>query len=241
MASATSTATETKNVINLKGSAKLIREFMEYSINMILFQREVYHDEEFEKVDRYGRPVFLTTNEKLKQYLNGVLSGLKESIENDECKKMVLVIISVDTEEPIEKWEFSIEPESGDEENADPSGSTSLSKLKIEPDPYAKPDKNRTASRDLKLIQQEMMKIMKQIIGAVTYLPCRGDTDLTFNILLYTKKRGEHVMANWQESHAHDLAAGNGEEEVQVLQFDNLSTGVNKVRSKVEYKIQNCI
>jgi len=232
MASSSATATETKNVINLKGSAKLIQEFMEYSINMILYQREVYHDDEFDKVQRYGRPVYLTNNEQLKKYLDGVLSGMKESIEADECKKVVLVIISCETEEPIEKWEFAIESEPGDEDKENTT-------IKKETTTTTDPSK-RTATRELKQIQNVMMKIMKQICGTVTYLPCRdSNAELTFNILLYTKKRGQEIMNNWQESHSHELYDGGDGEEVQVLNFDDLSTGVNTVKSKVCYKVQN--
>merc|ERR1712127_965104 len=79
-------AVETTSTINLKGSAEIIRDFMDFSINMILYQREVYGDAEFEKIEKYGRPLFMTTNEKLREYLKGVfLNGLQTSIENDEC------------------------------------------------------------------------------------------------------------------------------------------------------------
>jgi len=222
---AAAAACETKSVINLKGSAAIIKDFMDFSINMILYQREVYHDEEFEKVEKYGRPLFMTTNDKLRKYLDGVLGGLKNSIEKDECRKVVLVIIDTDTEDPVEKWEFEIEPEvNNDIENTDP---------------YAVPDKTRTASKDMKAIQNQIMKIMKQIIGAVTYLPCRGDSELSFNILLYTKRKGTEVMSEWQECHAHDLIASKEtQENVQTLNFDTLSTGVQTVQSRVCYKVK---
>ena len=72
-AAASEVAVETASVINLKGSAEIIRDFMDFSINMILYQREVYGDAEFEKIEKYGRPLFMTTNKKLREYLNGVL------------------------------------------------------------------------------------------------------------------------------------------------------------------------
>ena len=67
-------AVETTSTINLKGSAEIIRDFMDFSINMILYQREVYGDAEFEKIEKYGRPLFMTTNDKLREYLKGVLN-----------------------------------------------------------------------------------------------------------------------------------------------------------------------
>lgn len=220
-------AVETTSTINLKGSAEIIRDFMDFSINMILYQREVYGDAEFEKIEKYGRPLFMTTNEKLKQYLEGVLNGLQTSIENDECRKVVLVIIDTDTEEPVEHWEFEIEPEIAENsENNDP----------------LKQDKERTVTKDIKKIQSQMMKIMKQIIGTVTYLPCREDAGLTFNILLYIKKRtGDKNMDHWEGTHGHELVVGAGEckEEIETLSFDTLKTGLQTVKSKVCYKVKN--
>ena len=160
-----STQQQTKNVINLKGSAAIITDFMNYSINMILFQREVYDMNEFEKVERYGRPIFLSTNEKLKKYLAHILNGLKKLLENDECHRVDLVIINVESEETIERWEFEISPEKGDGkedlENSDP--------LK------------RTSNKKLADIQQQIMKIMRQIIATVSMLPNYED-DITFKV-----------------------------------------------------------
>ena len=152
---------------------------------------------------------------------------MQTSIENDECRKVVLVIIDTASEEPIEHWEFEIEPEIAENaENKDP----------------LKQNKNRTVERDVKKIQQQMMKIMKQIIGTVTYLPCREDANLTFNILLYIKKRrGDKDMDHWEGTHGHDLVAKSGEfkEEIETLSFDTLKTGLQTVKSKVCYKIKS--
>ena len=220
------TQQEIKNTINLKGSASLITDFMNYGINMILFQREVYAMESFEKTERYGRPIFLTTDEKLKRYLDGVLNGLRTLLENDECRRVDLVIISVADEEPVERWEFDIEPThevSGDGlENVDPS------------------NKSRTSSKDIKEIQQQIMKIMRQIIATVSMLP-NYEQEITFNILLHTKKKAKSEMRNWSEADARVTSlAGErpGEEDgVEVLRFDSLKTGVHSVHSKVCYKV----
>ena len=78
---------------------------------------------------------------------------------------MDLVIINVESEETIERWEFEISPEKGDGkedlENSDP--------LK------------RTSNKKLADIQQQIMKIMRQIIATVSMLPNYED-DITFKM-----------------------------------------------------------
>ena len=78
------------NVITLAGSAEIICDFMEFGINMILFQRDIYPNEDFKQVQKYGRPLYLTENEKLREYLKNILTGLKVMLEKDECHKVSL-------------------------------------------------------------------------------------------------------------------------------------------------------
>lgn len=240
--------TQTKNLerITLKGSAAIITDFMNYGINMILFQREVYDAADFEKVDRYGRPVFITTNEKLKKYLDGVLNGLRTLLENDECRRVDLVIINVEDDQTIERWEFEIEPtnegasgQGGDGSNGSGTGNGTGNGNDENLDPLSK---TRTATKDLNKIQQQIMKIMRQIIATVSMLP-NYDQDITFNILLHTKKRGKSEMKNWWEtdsrvtSIAGEGDSGEGQEGIEILKFDSLRTGVQNVHSKVCYRV----
>mgnify|MGYP000276312612 CR=1 FL=1 len=102
----TSTIQPTKQTITVQGSAEIITDFMEYSINIILYNRELYPMEDFEKVEKYGRPYYLTTNYKLKSYLENVLKGLKDLVANDQCHRIDLVIISVELKKVIRKLFF---------------------------------------------------------------------------------------------------------------------------------------
>ena len=62
--------------ITLKGSIKTVCEFFEYSINNILYQREIYPPENFRRVAKYGLAMFVTTDDGLSGYLANVLAQL---------------------------------------------------------------------------------------------------------------------------------------------------------------------
>ena len=70
-------ATAQATGITLQGSVKTVTEFFEYSINNILYQREIYPPETFRRVARYGLAMFVTTDDALTGYLSNVLSQLK--------------------------------------------------------------------------------------------------------------------------------------------------------------------
>ena len=74
-------ATATKNTITLKGSAMMISEFMDFGINSILYQRDVYPANEFSPVQKYGLTVYMAQDEELRKYLNVVLEQMKNWIE----------------------------------------------------------------------------------------------------------------------------------------------------------------
>jgi mitotic spindle assembly checkpoint protein MAD2 len=86
-----------KNSITLKGSAAIIKDYLsksiktknlkfqfltvmslvfvkDYGINSILFQRGIYPAETFNHVQQYGITVFMSKDEKIKGFLDNVLS-----------------------------------------------------------------------------------------------------------------------------------------------------------------------
>ena len=69
-------STATQQGITLKGSVKTVVEFFEYSINCILYQREIYPAETFRRVAKYGLAMFVTTDDGLTGYLSNVLTQL---------------------------------------------------------------------------------------------------------------------------------------------------------------------
>ena len=69
-------ATATDNAVTLKGSVATVAEFFEYSVNNILYQREIYPPESFRRVAKYGLAMFVTTDDGLAGYLSNVLVQL---------------------------------------------------------------------------------------------------------------------------------------------------------------------
>lgn len=69
--------TITSNVITLKGSTAIVKEFFNYSVNSILYQRGIYAPESFNRVKNYGLTMMVTTDETLSAYMNNILRQLE--------------------------------------------------------------------------------------------------------------------------------------------------------------------
>lgn len=167
------TSTQQHQGITLKGSVATVVEFFEYSINNILYQREIYPPETFRRVARYGLAQFLTTDDGLSGYLQNVLSQLHEWLTAGTVQKLVLVITSQESGETLERWVFDL--------HADKSiGPT---------DKVDKSDKE---------IQAEIAAIQRQISASVTFLPL-FDEPCAFDLLVYTDDDVQ-VPTLWENS-----------------------------------------
>lgn len=69
--------TITSNVINLKGSTAIVKEFFNFSVNNILYQRGIYAPESFKRVNNYGLSMMVTTDEALVAYMENILRQLE--------------------------------------------------------------------------------------------------------------------------------------------------------------------
>lgn len=97
---------QSQNAITLKGSAKLVMDylseslsyispfricipslnvyimffffhFLDFGINSILFQRGIYPPESFKTEEHFGLSILVSTDEKIQQFLTPVLSQMK--------------------------------------------------------------------------------------------------------------------------------------------------------------------
>ena len=122
------TETKTRNAITLKGSTELVTEFFGYAVNNILYQRGVYPPEEFERKQKYGLGVMVTTEPKLRDYLVGVLEQVHAWLMGKDLKKLVLVLADARTRETLERWTFDVETDkeitAGTGENGDADDSS---------------------------------------------------------------------------------------------------------------------
>eukprot|EP00049_Salpingoeca_infusionum_P019421 m.361788 g.361788 ORF g.361788 m.361788 type:complete len:262 (+) comp19895_c0_seq1:48-833(+) len=171
----TSTMAKTSGSITLKGSANTVTEFFSYGINSILYQRGIYPPEQFERVKKYGLPLFITADTALKTFIDNITGQLHDWLVAKTVQKVVLVLTSVTTSEVLERWQFDIECDNSVDENT----------------VVDKPEKE---TRD------EIQAIIRQICSSVTFLPMLEE-QCSFDMLIYTDKDAE-TPANWEESDA---------------------------------------
>ncbi|PSN50993.1 Mitotic spindle assembly checkpoint protein MAD2A [Blattella germanica] len=102
---------QTKDSITLKGSAELVKEYLDYGINSILYQRGIYAPETFVPAEHFGITVYMTTDEKIKKFLSVVLGQIQEWLVKKKLQKISLVISDANTKEVLERWDFKIQYE----------------------------------------------------------------------------------------------------------------------------------
>ncbi|CDM28349.1 hypothetical protein DTO013E5_3768 [Penicillium roqueforti] len=210
--------------LSIKGSAKLVSEFFEYSINSILFQRGVYPPEDFTTIKKYGLNMLVSADDQVKAYIKKIMSQLKEWMQGGKISKLVVVITSKETGEHVERWQFDVEvfgknskskssQKAGDKENST-SGDAKT------PEPIEKTEKQ---------IQEEIQAIFRQITASVTFLPVL-DGDCTFNVLVYADADSD-VPVEWGDSDAKEIKNA---EKVQLRSF---STNNHRVGTLVSYRL----
>ncbi|XP_065198477.1 mitotic spindle assembly checkpoint protein MAD2A-like [Sycon ciliatum] len=151
--------------ITLQGSAQIVAEFFDYSINNILYQRGLYNETYFSRETHYGLPLMITKDKELKDYLKKVTSSLEGWLAAGTLSHVVLVIEDVETKDVIERWQFNI--------NCDQIQKTT----------------SETAP-PLKKIQESIRNVIRQIVSSVTFLPVI-ESKCDFDLLFYTAKDAE--------------------------------------------------
>ncbi|KAF5693058.1 mitotic spindle assembly checkpoint MAD2 [Fusarium denticulatum] len=209
--------------LSLKGSARLVAEFFQYSIHSILFQRGVYPAEDFTVVKKYGLNMLVSADDQVKAYIKKIMSQLDKWMVGGKISKLVIVITDKDTGEHVERWQFDVQifqpvkksksskSSSKDQENAAPAGSAPTATEKTETE-----------------IQAEIAAIFRQITASVTFLP-QLSGDCTFNVLVYADADSE-VPVEWGDSDAKEIENG---EKVQLRGF---STANHRVDTLVSYR-----
>nr|ADG65134.1 hypothetical protein [Drosophila pseudoobscura] len=206
-----SSAQATKNCITLKGSAQIIVDYLKYGIHSILFQRGVYPSDKFEATQQYGLTILMSKDPRITTFLQNVLSQTEEWLSKNMIRKVSMVITNAHSKEVLECWEFKMEAEKGDNQVADPS--------------------QRTSSKDLTRIQNEIREVMRQISASVSYLPLL-DCICAFDLKIHTPGYTE-IPAKWGESEAFVIP------NAQSVQLRSFSTGLHKVETVVNYKLNN--
>lgn len=212
----------------LKGSAKLVAEFFQYSIHTILFQRGVYPAEDFTAVKKYGLNMLVSADDQVKAYIKKIMSQLDRWMQKGKISKLVIVITDKDTGEHVERWQFDVsiyntksskssksKVAGGDENTA---GGVENGKGGAAQEPKTEAD-----------IQAEIAALFRQITASVTFLP-QLQGDCTFNVMVYADADSD-VPVEWGDSDAKEIVNG---ERVQLRGF---STSNHRVETLVSYRL----
>ncbi|XP_053670353.1 mitotic spindle assembly checkpoint protein MAD2A [Anopheles nili] len=196
--------------ITLKGSAKIIHKYLDYSFNSILFQRGIYPAGQFRPEEYNGIPVMITNNDKVREFITNATSRVQDWIMEKKIDKLSMVIYALETQEPMERWDFSIEAEY-DDPNLPPS---------------AKP---------IEKVQAEIRAVMRQITSTISFLPFLEKV-CTFDILVHAKQNFviENNSSNdfqWESKDKIEI------KNAQTVSLKSFSTGFDKVNTEVIYKV----
>ena len=204
--------TPTRSKLSLKGSAKTVSEFFEYSINTILYQRGIYAPEDFKVVKKYGLNMLVSTDDDVKRYIKRIMKQLHSWIGAGKINKLVVCIVSKETAETLERWQFDVDilvPSSSTDQSAGAAAVLS--------------EKEEAA------VTKEIQSLVRQITASVTFLPELSGR-ATFNVLVYTDKSSE-VPKDWEDSDARDVR------NAEAVQLRSFSTGAHKVALQVAYTL----
>ncbi|KAK2582702.1 hypothetical protein KPH14_004976 [Odynerus spinipes] len=199
--------------ITLKGSAELVKQYLHYGINSILYQRGIYPPETFEPVEHFGLFFLMSTDEKIKSFLDTVLGQIQEWLIQRKVQKITLVITNVNTKEVLEKWDFKVDYEGQTLKGSNDNATTELLEI---------------GTKDVKTIQKEIREVIRQITGTVSFLPLL-DCLCSFDILTYTVPDC-NIPKEWDETQPVFIA---NSQEVQLRSF---STSIHKMDTIVSYK-----
>ncbi|KAI1907877.1 Mitotic spindle checkpoint component mad2 [Ophidiomyces ophidiicola] len=209
--------------LSLKGSAKLVAEFFEYSIHSILFQRGVYPADDFTAVKKYGLNMLVSADDQVKAYIKKIMSQLNKWMLGGKISKLVIVITDKETGEHVERWQFDVEIF---------KSSRTKPSQKVTGNENSSPNDvgaAATIEKTEKQIQEEIQAIFRQITASVTFLPML-DGNCTFNVLVYADADSE-VPLEWGDSDAKEIKNG---EKVQLRSF---STNSHRVDTMVSYRL----
>ncbi|KAK6329762.1 Mitotic spindle checkpoint component mad2 [Orbilia brochopaga] len=214
--------------LTLKGSAKMVSEFFEYSIHSILFQRGVYPPDDFSPVKKYGLNMLVNTDDQVKAYIKKIMSQLSRWMLHGKISKFILVISDKDSGDKLERWQFDVHILGGGKKKK-AAAAASSSTDGVDKENTGASGSAESADKTEKEIQEEIQSIFRQITASVTFLPMLNG-NCTFNVLVYADGDAE-VPMEW----------GDGEDEgiqdAEQVQLRSWSSSSHRVETMVSYRI----
>ncbi|KAI5703943.1 mitotic spindle assembly checkpoint protein MAD2A [Diaphorina citri] len=216
------TTQKTENAITLKGSAKLVTEYLSLGINSILFQRGIYPPESFKSEQHFGLTIYVATDKEIQDFINRILGQIKDWLLQEKVQKLSLIISNRNTKEVLERWDFKLQYDKSSDEN-DAASVNTASKTDS-----TNAEKDKIGNKDIKVIQKEIRDVLRQICSTVSFLPLL-DAPCAFDCLIFTNF-DTSVPENWVETEPVFIA---NSQEVQLRSF---STSLHKMDTVVSYK-----
>ncbi|OUM58669.1 hypothetical protein PIROE2DRAFT_47769, partial [Piromyces sp. E2] len=112
----------------------------------ILFQRGIYEPEDFKMVKKYNLNLLVTSDDRVQAYISEIMEQVKKWIGSQSIKRLVLVILSKESREVMERWQFDIQIQKN-------LGQDFVSK--------------KSESE----IQSEIQAILRQLTASISFLP----------------------------------------------------------------------
>lgn len=231
--------------LSLKGSARLVAEFFQYSIHTILYQRGVYPAEDFTVVKKYGLNMLVSSDDQVKAYIKKIMSQLDRWMVGGKISRLVIVITNKDTGEHLERWQFDVQimasaakPSKSSKSKSSKTASDASKPAVAAGDENGNPQGGAPGQQQVapekteQEIQQEIAAIFRQITASVTFLPQLDAGECTFNVLVYADADSE-VPVEWGDSDAKEIENG---EKVQLRGF---STSSHRIETLVSYKTKD--
>ncbi|KAL8388243.1 hypothetical protein RB595_009365 [Gaeumannomyces hyphopodioides] len=244
--------------LSLKGSAKLVAEFVRHSPTLSPSLRKMVGvlkmryrrnpcSSSTRSIPFYSseasillKTLQLSADDQVKAYIKKIMGQLDRWMVKGKISKLVIVITDKDTGEHVERWQFDVQIFGGKSKS---SSSSSRSKTaaaaagaggqeNAEAAGGAAAAAAAAAAAPEKTeaeIQAEIAAIFRQITASVTFLPQLAG-DCTFNVLVYADADSE-VPVEWGDSDAKEIENG---ERVQLRGF---STASHRVDTLVSYRL----
>ncbi len=99
----------TRSHLSLKGSSSMVHEFFAYSLQSILYQRELYPAEDFKPVKKYGLQILVSTDDELSEYIARSMAQVQRWLEHGQIDRLVVAIVEKGTGDVRERWQFDVQ------------------------------------------------------------------------------------------------------------------------------------
>eukprot|EP00127_Corallochytrium_limacisporum_P000599 Clim_evm14s21 gene=Clim_evmTU14s21 len=199
--------------LKLKGSTEMVAEFFGYAINNILYQRGIYPADMFIQAKKYGLTLMVANDPELQKYMSTILTQLKEWLLKSTVQSLVVVISSIQSGEPLERWSFQVDTAAVKDAGA-LSGETAAMAASI-------------LDRSEKDIQKDIQALIRQITASVTFLPLL-DEPCAFDLLIYTDL-DTSTPHKWEESGPRLI------KESEDAQLRSFTTTVHRIGASVSF------